>query len=152
MLQSLEPASNLSLQAGGCLDPAAHVKFGDMVSGGPAKLQDAMSSMVKPANPKAKPRGKSKDAEDKPQALLPPSCLDKAVALQNRVLKEINLCKDCAFRLRPLGLGKELTQQLSACQAKLEKLADKLQEKIKDKCNRNRHYVELIAEAGDGGF
>lgn len=60
----------------------------------------------------------------------------------------ICLClRDHAFKLRPLSMSSDLIKQLQACAVKLGKCAEQLQQKIRDKCNRNRDYKDIIAEA-----
>ena len=45
-----------------------------------------------------------------------------------------------------MSLSKDLIQQLEACATKLSAQAELLQHKIKQKCDKNRHYAEVIAE------
>lgn len=60
----------------------------------------------------------------------------------------ICLClRDHAFKLRPLSMSSDLIKQLQACAVKLGNCAEQLQQKIRAKCNRNRDYKEIIAEA-----
>lgn len=54
--------------------------------------------------------------------------------------------RDHAFKLRPIGMSGDLIQQLKACSLKLGTCAETLQQKIKEKCNKNRHYVNVIEE------
>jgi len=44
-------------------------------------------------------------------------------------------------------MSSDLIQQLKACAVKLQVCAEKLQQKIKEKCNRNKDYLEVIDEA-----
>jgi len=44
-------------------------------------------------------------------------------------------------------MSSDLIQQLKACATKLLSLAETLQQKIKEKKNKNKHYAAVIAEA-----
>ena len=55
--------------------------------------------------------------------------------------------REFAFKLRPLAMSTDLIDQLSACAVKLGRQAELLQQKIKSKQNKNRHYVDIIREA-----
>ena len=55
--------------------------------------------------------------------------------------------RDHAFKLRPISMSADLIKQLQACAVKLGKCAETLQQKIRDKCDRNRDYKKIIAEA-----
>ncbi|CAK9078121.1 Uncharacterized protein SCF082_LOCUS37406 [Durusdinium trenchii] len=72
--------------------------------------------------------------------------LAKAQALLARVLKDVNDCRTQAFRLQPIKLGTDLIAQLMAVATKLEGLAGRLQELVKKKNNKNKHYREIILE------
>ncbi|CAK9027141.1 Uncharacterized protein SCF082_LOCUS17786, partial [Durusdinium trenchii] len=74
------------------------------------------------------------------------SPLEKAETLLGKVLKDINTCRELAFKLRPLSLSNDLMNQLEACAASLSRQAELLQGKIKSKCNKNRHYNDIISE------
>ncbi|CAK9026587.1 Uncharacterized protein SCF082_LOCUS17564 [Durusdinium trenchii] len=75
--------------------------------------------------------------------------IEKAQALVNRILKDINSCREFAFKLRPLAMSTDLIDQLSACAVKLGRQAELLQQKIKSKQNKNRHYVDIIREVDE---
>jgi len=44
-------------------------------------------------------------------------------------------------------MSQELMQQLQACALKLGTCAEKLQQKIKEKKEKNKHYASLVTEA-----
>ena len=52
-----------------------------------------------------------------------------------------------AFRLQPLKMSQDLIAQLTAVAVKLEGCANRLQESIKKKKSKNKHYREVIEEA-----
>ena len=60
---------------------------------------------------------------------------------------EAHHLRDYAFKLRPISMSADLIQQLKACSVKLGVCADTLQKKINHKCDKNKHYVAVIAEA-----
>lgn len=78
--------------------------------------------------------------------VVPDTPLDRAQNLVNRVLKEVNHCRDHAFKLRPLGMSGDLISQLNACAVKLQGQADSLQQKIRQKRNRNSDYKDTLRE------
>lgn len=59
----------------------------------------------------------------------------------------VPLLRTQAFRLQPIKLGTDLIAQLMAVATKLEGLAGRLQELVKKKNNKNKHYREIILEA-----
>ena len=101
----------------------------------------------------------------------PDTPLEKAQKLVEKVLKDANSCRilDCtnhtavslkkstglsltqlrdyAFKLRPISMSGDLIQQLRACSTKLGVCAGTLQSKIREKKNKNKHYLAVIAEA-----
>ena len=44
-------------------------------------------------------------------------------------------------------MSNDLIQQLKACAVKLQSCAEQLQHKIREKKNKNKHYLAIIAEA-----
>jgi len=44
-------------------------------------------------------------------------------------------------------MSADLMQQLKACSLKLGVCAETLQQRIKEKCNKNKHYIKVIEEA-----
>lgn len=57
------------------------------------------------------------------------------------------LLRKYAFKLKPHKLSKDLVVQLLAIHKKLEETAQAIQQKIKMKCGKNRHYKELAEQA-----
>lgn len=55
--------------------------------------------------------------------------------------------RNAAFRLQPLKMSSDLITQLNAVSTKLNSVAGQLQELIKEKKNKNRHYQEILPEA-----
>jgi Mg2+ and Co2+ transporter CorA len=53
------------------------------------------------------------------------------------------LLRKYAFKLKPHKLSKDLVVQLLAIHKKLEEVAQEIQQKIKTKHMKNRHYKEL---------
>lgn len=60
--------------------------------------------------------------------------------------------RDYAFKLRPISMSADLIQQLKACSVKLGVCAETLQKKINNKCDKNKHYAAVIAEANHSKF
>jgi len=44
-------------------------------------------------------------------------------------------------------MSNDLIQQLKACAVKLQTCAEQLQQKIRNKKDKNKHYVAILAEA-----
>ena len=55
--------------------------------------------------------------------------------------------RDHAFKLRPIAMSSDLILQLKACAVKLQEAAEKLQARVKQQKNKNKHYAAIISEA-----
>ena len=51
-----------------------------------------------------------------------------------------------AFKLQPLDMGEDLTEQLEAIAVQLEKCGKEIQLLIQKKKNKNKHYVKLTVQ------
>ncbi|CAK9026640.1 Uncharacterized protein SCF082_LOCUS17588 [Durusdinium trenchii] len=153
---SLDPEGvKAFVEAGGCLDGSQHLSLKDMAGkSGMKSLENATIGMKgkvkKPKGPK-RTNGNTEDKEQDPNAkkVTADTPIEKAQALVNRILKDINSCREFAFKLRPLAMSTDLIDQLSACAVKLGRQAELLQQKIKSKQNKNRHYVDIIREVDE---
>lgn len=76
----------------------------------------------------------------------PQTAIEKAQILVNKVLKDANLCRDTAFKLKPLKMSGELTKQLTACAVKFQEQAEVLQKKILHKNDQNSQYAGVISQ------
>ncbi|CAL1174314.1 unnamed protein product [Cladocopium goreaui] len=130
------------VDAGGCLDGKQHLALGDKLGAeGVAKMLGSVGLKGDASATKTK-KGKG---QRKPK-VTPETPLEKAVKLQEKVLKDANSCRDFAFKLRPISMSNDLIQQLKACAVKLQTCAEQLQQKIRNKKDKNKHYVAILAE------
>lgn len=57
------------------------------------------------------------------------------------------VCRDNAFRLKPLQMSDELIKQLNAVEVKLHAAASKLQELVNQGKNKAKHYAPIVEQA-----
>ena len=129
----------------------AALKLKDLgMSGGMDKIKANMNLAVaktKPRGGKGK-KGGENGANPNTEEVVPETPLEKATTLVNGLLKEANSCRDNAFKVRPLEMSEELQQQLEALDIKFQDCAERIQEKIAAKKNKDSDYAALIQEAG----
>ncbi|CAL1164245.1 unnamed protein product [Cladocopium goreaui] len=142
------------VEAGGCLDGKQHLALGDKMGvDGIQKMLGAVGIKNDGANGKGIKRRRNTNAAENsaPKEVVPETPLQKAAKLVEKVLKDANNCRDHAFKLRPIAMSSDLILQLKACAVKLQEAAEKLQARVKQQKNKNKHYAAIISEARFNG-
>ncbi|CAE7348426.1 MDN1, partial [Symbiodinium pilosum] len=136
---------------GGVLDPSKQqlAQSGGASAQGMAKALQ-LTGTVAPSKSKGKAGKTAKGGEaGAAKEVTPDTPLQKAAALVNTVLREKNtcsLCRDLAFKLKPIKMSDALIQQLLALEKKFSQKASELQKLVAANKNKNKYYKYIIDE------